>query len=151
MRIKGVDIDDFTEAYLEAALWSSTNLDSEEEEPLDDNYDIDDFSKEALIEARQEADEFRDMASDLLDDIDDEMAGHDFWLTRNGHGAGFWDRGYPAHIGDALTDLAHSFGEQHPIVGDDGEIHWMSPPASARVKPPKKRPRRKGPGFEFLN
>ena len=24
---------------------------------------------------------------------DEAQAGHDFWLTRNGHGVGFWDRG----------------------------------------------------------
>ena len=23
----------------------------------------------------------------------EDLAGHDFWLTRNGHGTGFWDAG----------------------------------------------------------
>lgn len=33
---------------------------------------------------------------------DDERAGHDFWLTRAGHGAGFWDRRYTGPDLDTL-------------------------------------------------
>lgn len=41
--------------------------------------------------------------------------GHDFWLTRQGHGVGFWDRdalkvGEP-ELGDLLTAEAHKVGE----------------------------------------
>lgn len=39
-----------------------------------------------------------------------DSAGHDFALTRNGHGAGFWDRGLPGETGDRLTELAESYG-----------------------------------------
>jgi hypothetical protein len=42
------------------------------------------------------------------DGISPEDAGHNFQLTRNGAGAGFWDRGY-AH-GDQLTEIADTFG-----------------------------------------
>ncbi len=35
----------------------------------------------------------------------------DFWLTRNRHGAGFWDGDYPDGIGERLSDIAHGFGE----------------------------------------
>ena len=38
-----------------------------------------------------------------------EHAGHDFWLTRSGHGAGFWDRGLGA-LGDRLTEAAKVYG-----------------------------------------
>lgn len=50
--------------------------------------------------------------------------GHDFALTRAGHGAGFWDRG-AGEIGDVLTDIAEMFrgeglhGELDP--NGDGE------------------------------
>jgi hypothetical protein len=37
------------------------------------------------------------------------QAGHDFLLTRNRHGAGFWDRGL-GDIGDKLTEAAHAYG-----------------------------------------
>ena len=41
---------------------------------------------------------------------DPAQAGHDFALTRNGHGAGFWDHG-AGEAGDALTESAEWFGE----------------------------------------
>ncbi|MDE3097323.1 MAG: hypothetical protein KGK07_15150 [Chloroflexota bacterium] len=40
--------------------------------------------------------------------------GHDFYLTRNGHGAGFWDEGHRGAEADAaldrLTRDAHAYG-----------------------------------------
>lgn len=51
---------------------------------------------------------------------------HDLWLTRNGHGAGFWDD--PEYYGgqenaDMLSKIATEMGEQHAYVGDDGKIY----------------------------
>lgn len=48
-----------------------------------------------------------------------ERAGHDFWLTRNGHGAGFWDRGL-GDLGDRLTEAAKVYGEVLVIDCGDG-------------------------------
>lgn len=50
-------------------------------------------------------------------------AGHDFALTRNGHGAGFWDRGFGI-VGDALTTIAKAEGSSDIMVGLDnvGEL-----------------------------
>jgi len=41
------------------------------------------------------------------------QSGHDFWLTRNGHGAGFWDRPeiYGDYFAEKFTKSAGSFGE----------------------------------------
>lgn len=50
------------------------------------------------------------------------QVGYDFVLTRNGHGAGFWDRGL-GEAGDRLTAAAHSYGESGLYVGDDGRLH----------------------------
>ena len=47
--------------------------------------------------------------------------GHDFMLTRNGHGAGFWDRGL-GDLGDRLTAAAKAYGEQMVVVGSDGVL-----------------------------
>lgn len=44
-----------------------------------------------------------------------EQCGHDYILTRNGHGAGFWDRGYGA-AGDRLTAAVKVYGEVHATV-----------------------------------
>lgn len=41
--------------------------------------------------------------------ITPESFGHDFQLTRNGHGAGFWDRGY-GEDGTYLTDMTRPSG-----------------------------------------
>ena len=51
-----------------------------------------------------------------------DCAGHDFWLTRCGHGAGFWDRGV-GETGERLTKAAEKFGNVDLCVGDDGKIY----------------------------
>jgi hypothetical protein len=48
----------------------------------------------------------------------DEQLGHDFWLTRQGHGTGFWDRGRAA--GQILSDWARTYATKYCYVSDDG-------------------------------
>jgi len=43
-------------------------------------------------------------------------------MTRNGHGAGFWDGDWPDD-GDRLTKASEAYGTFDLYVGDDGEIH----------------------------
>lgn len=50
------------------------------------------------------------------------MAGHDFWLTRCGHGAGFLDGDWPEPHASALDEAAKAFGNVDLYVGDDGRI-----------------------------
>jgi hypothetical protein len=53
-----------------------------------------------------------------------EMAGHDFWLTRNGHGVGFSDRDeWGDEAMERLDASARNFGEIYIYVGDDGKIY----------------------------
>ena len=47
-----------------------------------------------------------------------ELAGHDFALTRNGHGTGFWDRGM-GEMGDMLTEECKPYGAHHVIIDVD--------------------------------
>jgi hypothetical protein len=123
-------LDDFTSAYLEAALWSSTD---DDDEPLDRDYGIEDFAPEAIKQAVKDAATFQ---ADNADDLDeaaefgtrgewstDEQHGHDFWLTRNRHGAGFWDRGYGV-VGKRLTKAAQAYSEVNIEVGDDGLLYF---------------------------
>ena len=51
------------------------------------------------------------------------QAGHDFWLTRNGHGAGFWDGGWCDTYADMLTKGSEGYGPFETYLGDDGLIH----------------------------
>jgi hypothetical protein len=117
-------MDDFTRQYLITALWSSTDESTPEGgDPMDDNYGLEDLAPETVAAAVADCDRFREAAGDLLDENPDAtMGAHDFWLTRNGHGAGFWDGDWPEH-GDALTALCKTFGETGLYIGDDGLIY----------------------------
>jgi hypothetical protein len=55
---------------------------------------------------------------------DENQAGHDFWLTRNHHGAGFWDRGL-GKVGDELTKNAHPYGDAHLERAEDGKVYLL--------------------------
>jgi hypothetical protein len=121
--------DEFIDGYLTCALWSSTDESTPSGGyPLDQNYGPDDIAPESRAKMEEDCKAF--LAANLDDIPADKMgaAGHDFWLTRNGHGAGFWDRGhgyYPEGAGQRLTDAAHTFGESNLYIGDDGKIHTM--------------------------
>jgi hypothetical protein len=52
-----------------------------------------------------------------------DMAGHDFALTRNGHGAGYWDGDLPEELGARLTEAAKLAGECWPYLGDDQTVY----------------------------
>lgn len=112
-------LDAFTEQYIETALWSSMD---DEGRPLDDNFDISDIAPETLDKMVADAKAFQ---GEHWDDIksDPGRAGHDFWLTRNGHGAGFWDGDWPEPEATRLTDAAHAYGSFDLLVGDDGMVH----------------------------
>jgi len=134
------DTDDMTamvESYLRAALWTWLDEDGGAPFPGDEGYvDVTEvFDLRSIVSAIQDcmafcdyvqdqADENEDdtgrqwwQARDALRDMAPERAGHDFWLTREGHGAGFWDRGLGI-AGDRLSDAATTFG--------GGDL-WVSP------------------------
>ncbi len=116
-------MDRFTRAYLEAALWSSTdNSDDRGGDPLDANYGQDDIAPETLACILTDCEAFqRDHGEDISGDV--ERAGHDFWLTRNHHGAGFWDGDWDDEVGERLTEASHAYGSVDLYVGDDGLIY----------------------------
>ena len=114
------DIDEFRRDYVICALWSSTGDDGE---PLDNGRDSDDVSAATMATMREECAAFWAMNAADLEHLDAGQCGHDFWLTRNGHGTGFWDRGYPNGIGDRLTAASKMFGTVDLYVGDDGLVH----------------------------
>lgn len=116
-----VELDSATRAYLETALWSSTDDDGES---LDGAYTVDDCSVETVNDARADLADFYDaLPVEIRDAYTAEALAHDFWLTRNRHGAGFWDGDYPREIGQLLTERSHGYGSVDLSVGDDGKIH----------------------------
>ena len=112
--------------YLIAALWSSTD---DKGNPLDEKYSPEDFSEDALEVMKDQCGTFSNVHYNtfLTSEITAEQAGHDFWLTRNGHGAGFWDRGL-GHAGDFLTEQCKKWGEVDIYVGDDGKLYVHTAP-----------------------
>ena len=121
-----MSLEAFTAAYIECALWSSTDESDESGgEPLDQNYGPEDIAPATLDAMRAECRAFLDAcAAKGIDvaELDSEQTGHDFWLTRNRHGAGFWDRGM-GDLGRTLTDIAHAAGGADLYVGDDGKVY----------------------------
>lgn len=158
------NLDSFTSGYAVAALWSSTdNSDEQGGDPLDDNYDVDDIASDTLEQMRRDCAKFqRDNEKDLdkaykADVFVDgrrynaHSAGFDFWLTRAGHGAGFWDRGLGA-VGDRLTEASKKYGT-FALYVQDGKVHgeplkWKGvnesresrPAASEASEPAKEEP-----------
>lgn len=126
----------FTQQYMTTALWSSNDESNfGGGVPLDQNYGYDDISDETVAAMVEDCDRFlRDHAADvelavaLYPQRNDSTgalgsAGHDFWLTRNGHGAGFWDGDLPEELGDRLTRASENCGEVNLYVGDDGRVY----------------------------
>lgn len=109
----------FLRGYLEAALFSTTdNSDESGGEALDRNYDISNFPKKELAKAKKDCSDFVEANKPDLDatGASDEALGADFWFTREGHGTGFWDRGYPDAAAKHLTHAAKVFGDANLYV-----------------------------------
>lgn len=118
-----LDLDDFTLGYLECARWCGIISPEEGPEYNEEDFDLEDFTIASLKAAAKDCDDFRDgggiedlleQMQDLTDRPEDHM-GHDFWLSRNGHGTGFWDRG-AGDVGDKLHAAAKVYGEAHVMV-----------------------------------
>ena len=124
-------LDEFTAAYIETALWSSTDTvvdedGHEEYVNLTDYFTYEDINHECLNQMVEDCRRFQEenYADINVESVssgysNDMMAGHDFWLTRNGHGAGFWDGDWPEPEATRLTKAAEAFGEIDLYVGDD--------------------------------
>lgn len=109
-------------------------------EPLIDNYSISDFSPECLQKLYTEYQEFvsdaelkiTEKIGDNWDSIDnfydivqpvENQTEHDYVLTRNYHGAGFWDGDWSPEVSKILTDAARKHSEFTTYIGDDSKIY----------------------------
>jgi len=135
MKITEQQIQSFIEGYLTAALWSSTDTlppEEGEEEGETVNLDNYDWADGVAEELHGDCRDFIQYATaDLILYAHQyqpvggydvwECAGHDFWLTRNGHGAGFWDRGL-GELGQRLTDASKVYGGIDLYLDDNQEV-----------------------------
>lgn len=91
--------------YLITALWSETDL---EGNSLDSKFNVLDIPEKFKEQALSDVSKFLDLAFDLFTPEEwTDTIGHDFWLTRNDHGAGFWDGDYVE--GQALSDIVKKY------------------------------------------
>ena len=92
---------------------SFISQDLDEDSKIDSYLDIKKFislaGKEAVEEAIEDQGLFR--------------LGMDIWLTRNGHGPGFFDHSYDDDNEKKLMDAARSLKEKYLYIGDDNKIH----------------------------
>lgn len=114
------------EQYAETLLWTSTEDDvNGETHELDDLYDLGDISDAAWMDMNRDCANFLEMVWRDVPASQDRFPsdmGHNFALSRNGHGTGFWDRGWGAE-GDALHAYAKTYGEQNMYSGDDRKLY----------------------------
>lgn len=108
-------------AALKTLLWSEVSdngftFDDLEFDPYDITIDI------HMVDFLNQVRDFVKANQVDLAEISPESAGHDFVLTRNHHGVGFWDRGY-GDKGDRLTEAAHAYGDVSLYKGDDGKLY----------------------------
>jgi hypothetical protein len=120
-------MDQFMEGYMLAALWASTDGN---DKPLDGR----EIHPATLALMAEDCKDFQDQNAALLAAWyswcqTPESAGHDFWLTRNHHGTGFWDRFHVStaegQTGRHLTNAAHAYGSFDLYLGDDGMVHGI--------------------------
>lgn len=128
--------DAFHDGYVTGALWSDV-MDPETGEPADVDYTPDDLTRDAADALSSDARDYYTANGALIgafcrylsrtgrQPLHDAyaVAGHYFWLTRNGHGAGFWDAG-AGRVGDLLSDRAHTYGSAYLWADDDGRVNY---------------------------
>lgn len=126
VRASDRDLDAFTNSYVETALWSTNDKSNEQGgEPLDANYGPENIAEETMTLIEEDCADFQERYAELLADsgIDSKRAGHCFWLSREGHGSGFFDEDtVDREFRDRLQEAAESYGPFELIVGDDGQI-----------------------------
>jgi hypothetical protein len=115
MKRSQLKVDHFLRGYLDCALFTTdenppSGMDYVESGRADCMYAR--LPEDFIEQAKADCLKFQQDNARLLEQAgDSEQNGNDFWHSRNGHGVGFWDRGYPDEIGDGLHEAAKEFGE----------------------------------------
>jgi hypothetical protein len=135
-----LDINKIMDSYLESAIWTEEERmqedevseygelgdDSEVRDMVTDAMDLNihNFSDDSKIQAYTDIKKFLSLIGDTANIMTEEQLGHDLWLTRNGHGAGFWDRGYDEADVAILNKASEDLGEIDLYVDDSGVIRF---------------------------
>lgn len=104
----------FFNSFIEAFLWA---------EELDENT-LKDFEINCLKILYKDCRNFlTDNYTLIKNNMTVKQAGHDFLLTRNHHGAGFWDRGLKS-IGMELSEESNKYREIYLFKNIDNKIYF---------------------------
>jgi hypothetical protein len=103
--------------FLSCALWLAPAYDEDGNESPCDDLSVYQFPNEDVLKVRDLVKPFLLRFEDELFEVLDgrlspdgnnvwQLVGHDFYLTYNGHGTGFWDREdyYGEELGDRLSE-----------------------------------------------
>ena len=123
---KPLRFDAFARSYVETAVWA--------DRPEDCNaWDVSPLCLPNMLEDcerfQRENDDLLRAAYDMpgdhpgyCGDYDSTDAGHDFWLSRQGHAIGF-DHRRLGEVGEKLDRAAEAYGSQDVLPDDDDE--WL--------------------------
>ena len=137
-------VSDIVDSYIEAMLWAETydgddprhkdfDRDHDDRSFRDLGYDESDLTpatkehcKKDVVDFIKEIAENDDAAKEYLENKDDHelqpnVFGNRFWLTRNGSGGGFREDGYRA-ISELAGWPSKRFGEEHIWANRHGQI-----------------------------
>jgi hypothetical protein len=128
--VTGEQMSQFIRGYVAAKFWADTLLpDGEPDEANVGDWDqldhwawlkvIEDCTKFVVTNYQDLLLYAEQIKYDPSEGTPWDYAGHDFALTRNGHGTGFWHRQLEA-LGDRLSASASTYGEQNFQIGDNG-------------------------------
>ena len=133
----------FTTAYIACALWCGMYDAENGIGPGHYNNSLteSDISETTLRVMREDCTRFFSDIETLLPYGTEEQAGHGFWLTRNGHGAGFWCRDVSVYGSEEIRDnlnvlcknfrtipeagMVYRWGDFELYIGDDGKVYHV--------------------------
>lgn len=117
-----VVLDAILDGYLACAAWCGVTANVEGDSV---EVDADQFDPEAKAEARTDIVDFvQGNPADVREYLDQRAPadlGGDFFLSRNRHGTGFWDRGLGA-LGNRLHEAATVYGETNYWLRQDDPV-----------------------------
>lgn len=145
------ELNEILKGYIECALWTEEErLHDEVTIDMDDEEDMDEIEKLIFLKNKFDKKTFTSFISEDID-IDSRIdayndikqfikdsgnvaikeainenglfkLGMDIWLTRNGHGSGFFDHNYENE--EILIKSAKKLKEKNLIVGDDNKLYF---------------------------
>lgn len=119
-------MDLFKKGYIEAMFFFSESNDENLK-----NVGLPEISTELMERIEKDCAEFLAKANHLISDeycnytecTAEEYAGHDFFLTRNGHGSSFLDGFWSNTTATNLYKLSKTFNQMNVYLGDDNRIY----------------------------